>query len=244
MPDTLRPTDSESPRPAQSLHTPIKRRSFFMYAGATAGVTALALAGCSKESETTAPSINVSLGFGDASVLNYAYALEQLEAAFYAKAVAATTTVLSTAEKAVLTNVATHEAIHRDFLQAAINRDFPGQLLQTLTFKFDDATFTDRTRLLTAAKTFEDLGVAAYNGAGKLFKVPAYVSIAGQIVSVEARHAAYVRDLLTSGSFAAIDQVDATTGLDKQMAPADVIKIVNTYLDATVVQLDVSTIGQ
>jgi rubrerythrin len=238
---TSQPAGTDAPRLAQSLYAPIKRRSFFMYAGATAGATALVLAGCSKESETTKPSINVSLGYGDASVLNYAYALEQLEAAFYAKAI--TSTGLSTAEKAIFTSIATHEAIHRDFLQAAINRDFAGQLLQTLTFTFEEAVFSDRTRLLTAAKTFEDLGVAAYNGAGKLFKADAYVGIAGQIVSVEARHAAYVRDLLTPGSFAAADQVDAT-GFDKQLAPADVIKIVNTYLDATIVQLDVSTIGQ
>lgn len=244
MSDTYQSAGTDIPRPAQSLHAPIKRRSFFMYAGATAGATALVLAGCSKDPETPAPSINVSLGSGDASVLNYAYALEQLEAAFYAKAaIPANPAGLSVAELAIFTSIATHEAIHRDFLQAAINRDFPGSLLQSLTFKFDDALFTDRTRLLTAARTFEDLGVAAYNGAGKLFKTQAYVGIAGQIVSVEARHAAYVRNLLTPGSFAAPDQIDSA-GFEKQLAPADVIKIVNTYLDASVTQLDVSTIGQ
>ncbi|WP_460552752.1 ferritin-like domain-containing protein [Hymenobacter daeguensis] len=244
MSDTLRPAGSESPQLAQPLYAPIKRRSFFMYAGATAGATALVLAGCSKSSDPVAASINVSVGTGDASVLNYAYALEQLEAAFYAKVVTTgTATGLSAAELAVFTSVAKHEAIHRDFLQAAINRDFAGKLLQTLTFNLDSITFTSRAQVLAAAKAFEDLGVAAYNGAGKLFKVPAYVGIAGQIVSVEARHAAYVRDLLTPGSFAAADQVDAT-GFDKQLAPADVIKEVNKYLDANVVQLDVSTIGQ
>jgi len=244
MPDTLRPVDSESPRLAQPLYAPIKRRSFFMYAGATAGATALVLAGCSKDPETPAPSINVSLGSGDASVLNYAYALEQLEAAFYAKVVTTgAATGLSPAELAVFASLAKHEAIHRDFLQAAINRDFAGMLLQTLTYKLDSITFTDRTQVLTAAKTFEDLGVAAYNGAGRLFKTRAYVGIAGQIVSVEARHAAYVNGLFAPGSFASANQIDAT-GFDKQLAPADVIKIVNTYLDATTVQLDVSTIGQ
>jgi hypothetical protein len=244
MPNTLRPVDSESPRPAQSLYAPIRRRSFFMYAGAAAGATALVMAGCSKDPETPAPSINVSLGKGDASVLNYAYALEQLEAAFYAKAaIPANPAGLSAAELAIFTSIATHEAIHRDFLQAAINRDFAGSLLQTLTFKFDEALFTDRTRLLTAARMFEDLGVSAYNGAGKLFKTQAYVGIAGQIVSVEARHAAYVRNLLTPGSFAAPDQIDSA-GFEKQLAPVDVIKIVNTYLDASVVQLDASTVGQ
>ena len=63
MSDTLRPTDSQSPQPGQPLLARIKRRSFFMYAGATAGITALALAGCSKDattpsSTTTAPEAN------------------------------------------------------------------------------------------------------------------------------------------------------------------------------------------
>ena len=252
MPDSLRPLASESTRPVSPLHMPIKRRSFFMYAGATASAAALILAGCSDDAETPAASVNVGLGTGDASVLNYAYALEQLEAAFYAKVVAAgAATGLSTAELSYFIRVAKHEAIHRDFLQAAISRDFAGSLLPTLTFNFDSINFGKRAKdpadakpgILDAAKAFEDLGVAAYNGAAKLLKGAAYVAIAGQIVSVEARHAALMRDLLLPGSFAAADQVDAT-GFDKQMKPADVIIEVNKYLDANTIQLDVSTIGQ
>jgi hypothetical protein len=223
-----------------------------MYAGATAGATALVLAGCAKDTETPTPSVNVSLGTGDASVLNYAYVLEQLEAAFYAKVVAAgATTGLFTTELAYFARVAKHEAIHRDFLQAAITRDFAGTLLPTLTFNFDSINFGKRAKdpadtkpgILDAAKAFEDLGVAAYNGVAKLLKGAAYVAIAGQIVSVEARHAALVRDLLLPGSFAASDQVDAA-GFDKQLKPADVIAEVNKYLDANSIQLDVTTIGQ
>ncbi|RZK29896.1 MAG: ferritin-like domain-containing protein, partial [Hymenobacter sp.] len=56
----------------QPLYTPIKRRSFFMYAGATAGATALVLAGCKKDDNNN-PGL-VSVGSGDAGVLNYAYA--------------------------------------------------------------------------------------------------------------------------------------------------------------------------
>jgi hypothetical protein len=255
MPDSIRPTESDSPQPTSPLHTPIKRRSFFMYAGATAGATALALAGC-KDDEVNAASSspNVSLGTGDFSVLHYAYTLEQLEAAFYAKVVssaAATTTGLSTNELTYFTRMAAHEAIHRDFLMRAIGRDFPNNGLVNITPNFDGINFAKRARdagdtklgILDAAKAFEDLGVAAYNGAARLLKTSAYVGILGQIVSVEARHAAYVRNLLLPGSFAASDQVD-TSGLDKQLPPSAVIQTVNTFLDASKIQLDVSTIGQ
>jgi len=49
-----------------------------MYAGATAGATALVLAGCSKSDSSPG---TTDVGSGDFGVLNYAYALEQLEAA-------------------------------------------------------------------------------------------------------------------------------------------------------------------
>lgn len=240
---------------AKPLYTPIKRRSFFMYAGATAGATALILAGCSKDDTTgpvppTPPPVGgtVSLGMGDVGVLNYAYALEQLEAAFYAQVKASTVMGFSPAETAYFAEVASHEAIHRDFFKAAINRDAPGKLLQNLTPNFAGIDFTKRLMaagdvklgVLDAAKAFEDLGVAAYNGAGKLIKTAAYLVIAGQIVSVEGRHAAYVRDLINPGSFAADDQVDPISGLDKAMAPLDVIKAASGFV---MEKLDASMVG-
>jgi len=234
---------------AKPLYTPIKRRSFFMYAGATAGATALILAGCSKD-DTTSPTstpggtgASVSLGSGDVGVLNYAYALEQLEAAFYAQVVKTPASDFQGSELAYFTQVASHEAIHRDFFKAAINRDAPGKIIPGLNPNFTSINFASRASVLGAAKAFEDLGVAAYNGAGALIKTAAYLVIAGQIVSVEARHAAYVRDLLdtTGTSFAGDDQVDPTTGLDKAMMPVDVITAAQTYV---MEKLDASTVGK
>lgn len=233
----------QEPRVDQPLYTPIKRRSFFMYAGATAGATALVLAGCSKsESE---PGM-VSLGNGNLSVLNYAYALEQLEAAFYAQVVKTPATDFKTGELAYFQQVAAHEAIHRDFLKAAIINVAKATPIQDLTPNFSSITFTSRSSVLGAAKAFEDLGVAAYNGAGKLISAsdpngPTYLTVAGKIVSVEARHAAYIRDLITPGSFAADDQVDAATGLDKSMTPVDVISVAQTYITQ---RLDASQVGK
>ncbi|RZK18215.1 MAG: ferritin-like domain-containing protein [Hymenobacter sp.] len=183
------------------LYTPIKRRSFFMYAGATAGATALVLAGC-KDDNNSDPSL-LDVGTGDAGVLNYAYALEQLEAAFYAQVKSTANGYYTTAnavEKQIFDDLAGHEAIHRDFLKTAItaNGFTP---LKNLTPDFSSITFTDRTSVLNAAQTFEDTGVAAYNGAGRFITNNTFLGLAGKIVSVEARHAALIRDLVKYNSF-------------------------------------------
>lgn len=209
----------------------INRRSFFSYAGASAVGTALILSSCNDD-DGKPPVINtdVDLGSGDVGVLNYAYALEQLEAAFYAQVVATPYANITADEKAYFTAIAKHEAIHRDFFKAAITAAAPGKAIGNLTPDFSKVTFTDRTSVLATAKTFEDLGVAAYNGAGKLLKSTDYLLLAGKIVSVEARHAAVIRDLINNGDFAADDVVDATTGLDKAMAVNDVLMAAQPFI--------------
>lgn len=251
MSDNLQSRGADDTSLAQPLYTPIKRRSFFMYAGATAGATALVMAGCSKDKDNTPtlPAGNsttssgaISLGSGDVGVLNYAYALEQLEADFYTRvsALANGSTLLGAPAFAYFQQVAKHEQIHRDFFKAALTRDASGQVLRGLTPKYPAGTFDTSASILATAKAFEDLGVAAYNGAGKLIKTAAYLVIAGQIVSVEARHAAYIRDLISNGSFAADDIVNATTGLDDQKTPAAVLAIAQTFITET---LDGSYVG-
>lgn len=222
---------------AKPLYTPIKRRSFFMYAGATAGATALLLAGCDDDDDNTNNNTaTVSLGSGDVGVLNYAYALEQLEAAFYAKVVADSafnTTFSNADERTALQAIAKHEAIHRDFFKAAITAAAPSQIIGGLNPNFDSVNFSSRDSILNTAKTFEDLGVAAYNGAGQLIQNVTYLGIAGKIVSVEARHAAYIRDLLSNGSFADSTTVD-TNGLDKAMTVSQVLSAAQPFIKETI----------
>jgi rubrerythrin len=193
------------------LYTPIKRRSFFMYAGATAGATALVLAGC-KDDENNNPS-RIDVGSGDGGILNYAYALEQLEAAFYAQVRISTYyTAPGTpaAIKQVFDDLALHEAIHRDFLKAALqaNNITP---LKDLKTDFSRIDFTTLNGILTAARTFEDTGVAAYNGAGRYLTNNTFLGLAGKIVSVEARHAALIRDMITYNSFVTSEVVNTFT---------------------------------
>jgi hypothetical protein len=63
----------------------------------------------------------------------------------------------------------------------------------------------DQATFLKLAETFEDTGVAAYNGAAPMIKSKEVLGAAGSIVQVEARHAAAIRflkgDNPTRGAF-------------------------------------------
>ncbi len=227
---------------AAPLLSPIRRRSFFRYAGATAGTAALVLAGCNKQD--AAPGL-VAVGRGDAGILNYAYALEQLEAAFYTQ-VRGSGYYLGLppggAEQLALSDLYYHEIIHRDFLRTAIIAA-GATPIKALKPDFSSITFTDRASVLGAAKAFEDLGVAAYNGVGQYISSPAYLLLAGKIVSVEARHAALIRDLLADGTFVGNDVLTLAEGtsLERSRTPADVASAANAFL-ADGSKLDVSGI--
>lgn len=211
------------------------RRTFLQWAGVTLGVVAL---GCSDDNDDggTGPAAEVNLGTGDTGVLNYAYALEQLEAAFYTQVIASFYAGAPANEQAILTDIRNHEVIHRDFLKAALGAN----AIADLQVDFTSINFGDRASVLGAAKTFEDLGVSAYNGAGQLLSDAGNLLAAGKIVSVEARHAAAIRDLLlpksnAPGSFAGDDTVDATTGLEiPERTPAAVLTAADTYVVTTI----------
>ncbi len=64
----------------------VSRRKFLGYVGAASALLTTA-ASCSKKDGTN-NNTGVDLGSGDVGILNYAYALEQLEAAFYTQVVA------------------------------------------------------------------------------------------------------------------------------------------------------------
>lgn len=209
----------------------VGRRLFLRYAGAFAAGGAL-IASCKNavDNPTTVPVTDtmVDLGTGDTGILNYAYALEQLEAAFYTQVISSPYASMPAAEMTLLTDIRDHEIIHREFLKAALGTMAIGALVPD----FSKVNFADRTSVLSTAKAFEDLGVAAYNGAGNLLKSADFLLVAGKIVSVEARHAAAIRDLLNpkSADFAGDDVVTPATGLDVATKPAAVLTTAQTFV--------------
>lgn len=214
----------KSEKPVKSVN----RRNFLRDAGMTTVAGALVMAGCKSTTDPVTPANAVNLGSGDVGILNYAYALEQLEAAFYIQVISTPYTGITDAEKSLLTDLRDHEIIHRDFFKAALGAN----AIPALEVNFSSIDFTSRASVLGAAKVFEDTGVTAYNGAGKLIKDPNYLLLAGKIVSVEARHAAAIRDLLQPNSAfpAGDDVVDTVNGLDKAAKPADILAAVQPFI--------------
>lgn len=217
-----------------SFQKALQRRDFLRYTGyagtAVAAGSLLGLASC-KDSDSAD---GVSFGTGDFAILNYAYALEQLEAAFYVQVIATPYSGMTTGEQALLTDVRDHEVAHREFFKTALgNNAIPG-----LEVDFSSINFNSRDSVLGTAKAFEDLGVSAYNGAGRYIANVDYLLLAGKIVSVEARHAAYIRDLILNGTFADSTVIDGN-GLDKSRKPREVLGIAGTYIKT---KLDASTL--
>lgn len=208
----------------RQLATASSRRRFLQWAGVSVGVALVA--GCGDDGPMGLDSAD--FGGGDVGVLNYAYALEQLEAAFYAQVVASPYSGITTAELTLLTDIRDHEIVHREFLKAALG----GAAIGTLSFDFSSVDFDARSSVLGTAKVFEDLGVGAYNGAGQLLADANLLLIAGKIVSVEARHASAIRDLLNPGSadFAGDDIVTVDGGLDAALSPTTVLGAADPFI--------------
>ena len=210
------------------------RRAFLKIGGT--GLAALALSQTMNAATTFAnpaarqTTQTIDLGSGDVGILNYAYLLEQLEAQFYARVVSNNFFNGATAEeRQILTDLRDHESIHRQFFRAAITAAAPTAIIPDITFNFALVDFNSRDSVLTTSQVLEDTGVSAYNGAGQLIQNPDYLALAGKIVSVEARHAAAIRDLRIprSGFF-------ADSGADFALDPLSVLTLAKPFLPTTV----------
>lgn len=212
------------------------RRRFLQMLGVGGAIVLLpsVFTSCSDDNGTNPPPttgpvvLNLS---NDVGILNYAFALEQLEAAFYTAVLAsAAYSGMTVDQKEVLADLRDHEVIHREFLRAAIPA---ANRIGNLAVNAATATTATASAaaILKTAEQFEDLGVAAYNGAGKYLTSAANLAVAGKIVSVEARHAAAIRDLREGGGLAgtpantrfAGDDVVNAQGLDVKLEPSAVL---------------------
>lgn len=238
------------------ISIPLPRRTFLRAAGATVATSTLVLAGCSDDDDENTPATpvtpqlsytnNVRNITANNVVFNYLYSLHQLTLAFYQAVVAAFPTGMTTAEQAGFTDLRDHELIYTESYKYLLGANG----IAPLDFTFATLTLTTRAGVLAAAKKFEDLTVAAYNDVVVRFSTDntgkEYLLFAGKIASVKARHAAYVRDLEVSGSFAGTDVVSNSgdlAGLDTMLAPSAVVTELVPYFKVTVVTSDTAALA-
>ena len=128
-------------------------------------------------------------------VLNFALTLEYLEDEFYRRAQLTNESLITPMMRPAIIQINKHEAQHVNLLRAALG----SAAVRKPNFDFTaggafPTVFSDRAVFLTVAQALEDTGVAAYKGqAGNLMSNKAVLTVALQIHSVEARHAAGIR---------------------------------------------------
>lgn len=164
---------------------------------------AAALLLASAVSAAPAPSLKKRADI-DGVILNYALTLEHLEAAFYAEGIKNFTA--ADFHKAGfngpnfyknLMEVAADEATHVTFLSTALSA---AGVTPVAACTYDFGALTPKTFIETAV-ILEGVGVSAYLGAAALITNKDYLTAAASILTVEARHNAYVRNAVTKSPF-------------------------------------------
>jgi Ferritin-like domain len=151
------------------------------------------------------------LSASDVGILNYALVLEYLQASFYTEAERGGALTGKTAKAARV--VGATERAH----VAAFRKLLGSQAVKRPTFDFQGTTEQQRAFLKTAV-AFEDLAVAAYKGQAPKLKSNAVLAAAVGIHSVEARHAAWMRELFGI--------TPAVNAFDKPASRANINRIV------------------
>lgn len=137
-------------------------------------------------------------------VLNFALSLEYLEYHYYNHALVAapTLTIPAGAATAAITTIRDHEMAHVNLLKGALGAAARAEITYAMTDFTAGGTFGDvysnYLTFLKVALGFEDTGVRAYKGQATVLKGNAVLTTALQIHSVEARHAAHIRQMLAA----------------------------------------------
>lgn len=88
-------------------------------------------------------------------------------------------------------------------------------------FDFGDIP-RNQARFLTTALALEQGDVGALNGSGPLLTSKALLAVAGQIVSVEGRQAAWIRRIVYGPTYSAASQYPAPSAYDQPLTAEQV----------------------
>src|SRR3546814_14176330 len=153
MKNAIEKTGTQRPSVVEVAETSVKQRQFLKYAGAGAAAAALVALGCKKDDPGPDMSGNeFYFGSGDIAILNYAYALEQLEAAFYTEVVTNPSGSISDWERTLMMDIRDHEIAHLEFFKAALGQ----QAIASLKFAFSSINFSKSKSVMATDKKFKD----------------------------------------------------------------------------------------
>lgn len=157
-----------------------------------------------------------SVPASDVAILKFALTLEYLEATFYTEAVAKGN---FSGETGIFARVVrNHENAHVAFLKNALGSAAPAKP----KFNFKD-TVTDLTKFQATAVVLEDTGVQAYLGQTPRIKSIKILAAAGSILPVEARHAAWIREIRLKATQSASGTLPAPNSFDKPQSMAQIL---------------------
>jgi len=213
---------------AGELMFPATRRNFLrtLMAGGSVMLLPSVFTACSDDDDDNplgpgnipAPVTGVSFDLrSDVGIFRLLHLNEQLEAAFYTAVVSSGTfSSFSADERELFIDLRNTEVIHREFVRTALGSQALPDVRGSINLNVLNNILSSRVNIITASRLFEHVGVAALNGAGKYLQDARNLLVAGKFASVEARHAAALRDILppagvnANTAFAGDDIIDAT----------------------------------
>ncbi|KAF1840896.1 uncharacterized protein K460DRAFT_410290 [Cucurbitaria berberidis CBS 394.84] len=166
---------------------------------ASSASSASAAAGTSKAatSATAAAPAAAAATLSDVDILNFALTAEHLESTYYKQGFAKFSMQdfmalgLTEGQVKSLMGVGQTEATHVTTLISAI-AGAGAKPVEPCTYNFD-AALTSADSMVKTARVLEAVGVSAYLGAAPLVNSSDVLAAAGSIVTVEARHQAFIR---------------------------------------------------
>ena len=133
----------------------------------------------------------------DVGIFRLVHTLEQLEGAFYTAVVASDTfDSFPAAERELFVDLRNVEVIHREFMRTALGSQAVPDIRGSIDVNRLNQILSSRENIVSTARMFEHIGVAGLNGAGKYIQDARNLLLAGKFASVEARHAAALRDIM------------------------------------------------
>lgn len=177
----------------------LSRRKFLNYAGVIAGA-GLLIASCKKDDvQPTAEDDTINLGSNDTGLLNYAYLLQQLEAAFYIQVLKTPFSGMTKTEEGIFTQIRDHEIVHRETLKNYLGTE---GIPPTLENDWSSIDYSQKNSVYAKAKFFEEITVAGLNGVCRLLISQEHLLLMSKMTVVDARHSAIINDFITPGTFA------------------------------------------